>query len=80
MDVVCLVKRIFKITPSMFLTNILLKKVKSKKIMVIMESIVSGHTFNVIRPRLAEKLEFIAYDPYIRMESVYREKKKLRSA
>lgn len=32
--------------------------------MVVMESLVSGYRFNVIRPRLAEKLEFIAYDPY----------------
>lgn len=63
----------------MFLTNILLKKVKSKKVMVVMESLVSGYRFNVIRPRLAEKLEFIAYDPYIRTESVFKEKKKLRS-
>ncbi|KAG7164654.1 39S ribosomal protein L33-like [Homarus americanus] len=63
----------------MFLTNILLKKVKSKNIMVMVESVVSGYTFNVIRPRLAEKLEIIAYDKYIRQECVFKEKKKIRS-
>lgn len=35
-----------------------------RKIMVVMESIVSGYKFNCIRPRLNDKLEFIAYDPY----------------
>ncbi|KAK4294618.1 hypothetical protein Pmani_032764 [Petrolisthes manimaculis] len=64
---------------NMFLTNVLLKKVKAKKIMVVMESLVSGYSFNVIRPRLAEKLEFIAFDPYVRMDVVFKEKKKLRS-
>ncbi|XP_060526271.1 large ribosomal subunit protein bL33m isoform X1 [Cylas formicarius] len=63
----------------MFITNILLKRVKSKDIMVQMESLVSGHTFNKIRPRLADKLEVIRFDPYIQKESVYREKKKVRS-
>ncbi|KAJ8967318.1 hypothetical protein NQ317_000969, partial [Molorchus minor] len=48
----------------MFLTNILLKRVKSKSVMVQMESVVSGHTFNKIRERLADKLEVIRFDPY----------------
>ncbi|VEN60386.1 unnamed protein product [Callosobruchus maculatus] len=63
----------------MFLTRILLKKVKSKTVMVQMESVVSGHTYNQIRERLADKLETIRFDPYIQKESVYREKKKVRS-
>ncbi|CAG9766677.1 unnamed protein product [Ceutorhynchus assimilis] len=63
----------------MFFTRILLKRVKAKDIMVQMESLVSGHTFNKIRPRLADKLELIRFDPFIRKESVYREKKKIRS-
>ncbi|XP_023941670.1 39S ribosomal protein L33, mitochondrial [Bicyclus anynana] len=63
----------------MFITNVLLKKTKSKKIMVMMESVVSGHNFNYIRERLADKLELIRFDPFIQRESVYKEKKKIRS-
>ncbi|XP_022909683.1 large ribosomal subunit protein bL33m [Onthophagus taurus] len=63
----------------MFLTNVLLKRVKSKSIMVQMESMVSGHTFNKIRDRLADKLEVIKFDPFIQRTSLYREKKKIRS-
>ncbi|XP_055374861.1 39S ribosomal protein L33, mitochondrial [Condylostylus longicornis] len=63
----------------MFLTNILLKKVKSKRVMVLMESIVSGHQFNARRDRLADKLEFLKFDPYIQKMSIYRERKKIKS-
>ncbi|KAF6200101.1 hypothetical protein GE061_006402 [Apolygus lucorum] len=64
----------------MFLTNVLLKKKpKSKHIMVLMESLVSGHQFNKIRERAADKLEMIFFDPYIQKESVYQEKKKIKS-
>ncbi|XP_045451750.1 39S ribosomal protein L33, mitochondrial [Melitaea cinxia] len=63
----------------MFLTNVLLKKAKSKRIMVLMESVVSGHQFNAIRERLADKLELIRFDPYIQHESIYKERKKIRS-
>ncbi|XP_072948689.1 large ribosomal subunit protein bL33m [Epargyreus clarus] len=63
----------------MFLTNILLKKAKSKNIMVLMESVVSGHQFNTIRERLAEKLEVIRFDPYIQEKCIYKERKKIRS-
>ncbi|XP_015511458.1 large ribosomal subunit protein bL33m [Neodiprion pinetum] len=63
----------------MFLTNLLLKKAKSKLIMVQMESAVTGHTFNKIRERLADKLEILRFDPHIQRISLYREKKKIRS-
>ncbi|XP_041981505.1 39S ribosomal protein L33, mitochondrial [Aricia agestis] len=63
----------------MFLTNVLLKKAKSKSIMVMMESVVSGHRINLIRERLADKLEVIRFDPFIQQESLYKEKKKIRS-
>ncbi|XP_046382472.1 39S ribosomal protein L33, mitochondrial [Ischnura elegans] len=63
----------------MFLTNILLKKAKSKEIMVLMESMVSGHKYVAVRERLAEKLELIRFDPYIRKDAVYKERKKIRS-
>lgn len=32
--------------------------------MVLMESVVSGHQFNLIRERLADKIEVIRFDPY----------------
>ncbi|XP_073945906.1 mitochondrial ribosomal protein L33 [Choristoneura fumiferana] len=63
----------------MFLTNILFKKAKSKHIMVLMESMVSGHKFISIRERLADKLELLRFDPYIRAQSLYKERKKIRS-
>ncbi|KAJ0173776.1 hypothetical protein K1T71_010925 [Dendrolimus kikuchii] len=63
----------------MFLTNILLKKAKSKYIMVLMESAVSGHHQTRIRERLSDKLEYITYDPYIQTESLYKERRKIRS-
>ncbi|XP_063228857.1 large ribosomal subunit protein bL33m [Bacillus rossius redtenbacheri] len=65
--------------PGMFLTNILLKKVKSKNIMVLMESMVSGHHRIMIRERLGDKLECIRFDPYVQLMSVYKERKKIRS-
>ncbi|XP_016980169.1 39S ribosomal protein L33, mitochondrial [Drosophila rhopaloa] len=64
----------------MRLTNVLFKKVKSKRIMVLLESVVSGHQYNAFRDRLAEKLEIIRFDPYIQQESLYRERKRIRSA
>ncbi|TMW48160.1 hypothetical protein DOY81_006760 [Sarcophaga bullata] len=64
----------------MRLTNILLKKVKSKRIMVVVESVVSGHKFNTVRERLADKIEVVRFDPYIQRDSVYRERKRIRSA
>ncbi|KAK7788422.1 hypothetical protein R5R35_001125 [Gryllus longicercus] len=63
----------------MFLTNILLKKAKSKHVMVLLQSVVSGHKVTHIRERLAEKAEIIRYDPYLNMECVYKEFKKIRS-
>lgn len=32
--------------------------------MVLMESVVTGHKFNAIRERLADKLELIKFDPF----------------
>lgn len=48
--------------------------------MVLMESVVSGHKYNVFRERLADKLELIHFDPWIGQMSVYKERKKIRSA
>ncbi|EZA53128.1 hypothetical protein DMN91_005134 [Ooceraea biroi] len=63
----------------MLLTNILLKKAKSKEILVMVESVISGHKLVRIRDRVAEKLEFIRYDPYIQQKALYKEIKKIRS-
>jgi len=72
-----------------------------RRIMVVLESVVSGHQFNAFRDRLADKLEIIRFDPYsecrpsltlcictdvahvsfsVQQESLYRERKKIRSA
>ncbi|XP_077295979.1 mitochondrial ribosomal protein L33 [Arctopsyche grandis] len=63
----------------MFLTQTLLKKAKSKYIMVLMESVISKHTFNATRERLGDKLEFEKFDPLIGLKVIYREAKKIRS-
>ncbi|CAL1686216.1 unnamed protein product [Lasius platythorax] len=63
----------------MFLTNALLKKTKSKLILVVAESLISGHKLVRIRERLGDKVEFISFDPLVQHEALYREKKKLRS-
>lgn len=36
----------------------------SRDVMVLMESVVSGHQFTKIRERLADKIEIIRFDPY----------------
>ncbi|XP_071557032.1 large ribosomal subunit protein bL33m [Temnothorax nylanderi] len=63
----------------MFLTNVLLKKGKSKHVLVMAESIISGHRLVRLRERLADKLEFIYFDPYIQQKTLYKEKKRLHS-
>lgn len=35
-----------------------------RHVLMVMESLVSGHSMNRIRERLADKLEFMAFDPY----------------
>ncbi|XP_032678344.1 39S ribosomal protein L33, mitochondrial-like isoform X1 [Odontomachus brunneus] len=62
----------------MLLTNVLLKP-KSKNIMVIAESVVTGHKIIRIRERIADKLEFLHFDPYIQHQVLYTELKKVRS-
>ncbi|KAH8420461.1 hypothetical protein KR009_010606, partial [Drosophila setifemur] len=58
----------------------LIQLISPRRIMVVLESVVSGHQYNAFRERLAEKLEIIRFDPYIQQESLYRERKKIRSA
>nr|BAN20574.1 unkown protein [Riptortus pedestris] len=63
-----------------FLTQILLKKKsKSRFVMVMLQSLVSGHQRTWVRERLGEKTEKVFFDPFIQMEAVYKERKKIRS-
>ncbi|KAK0091523.1 hypothetical protein PV326_003081 [Microctonus aethiopoides] len=59
--------------------RLLAKKAKSKHILVLVESMVTGHHKNIVRERLGDKLEFIGYDPLVGTDVLFREKKKLRS-
>uniref|UniRef100_T1L2L0 Large ribosomal subunit protein bL33m n=1 Tax=Tetranychus urticae TaxID=32264 RepID=T1L2L0_TETUR len=52
---------------------------KSKFIMVCVRSLVSGHPRTAIRPRNAEKLELLRYDPKIQDMAIYVEDKKINS-
>jgi len=63
----------------MFITQPLLKKVKSKHVLVILESVVTGHKRPWKRERVGDKLELILRDPYLMTEVVYKEVKKLKS-
>ena len=47
--------------------------------MVCIKSAVSGHMRNAIRPRTAEKLEVLRYDPRIQDMAIYIEDKKVHS-
>ncbi|XP_024892087.1 39S ribosomal protein L33, mitochondrial [Temnothorax curvispinosus] len=51
----------------------------SMHVLVVAESIISGHRLVRVRERLADKLEFIYFDPYIQQKTLYKEKKKLHS-
>lgn len=55
------------------------KKPKAETILVMCESVASTHRKYEIRPRLGDKLEFLANDPNINREVLYKEKKKVKS-
>nr|CAD7431794.1 unnamed protein product [Timema monikensis] len=42
----------------------------SRNVMVLLESVVTGHKYIQIRERLAEKMEVIMFDPYIFKTSI----------
>jgi len=64
----------------MFLTCVnLAKKAKADRIVVLCKSVATGHSRPKARQRLADKLEFIDWDPTIKREVLYREEKKIRS-
>ena len=55
------------------------KKPKADVVLVDCRSIVSGHFRSERRARLGDKLEFLAFDPWIQREVIYREEKKIKS-
>lgn len=64
----------------MFLTCInLAKKGKADRIVVLCKSVATGHGRPKARQRLADKLEFIDWDPTINRAVLYREDKKIVS-
>jgi len=63
----------------MFITSVLAKKAKSKFVLVVLESVVTGHKKVFLRERVADKVEVILKDPYVLQEVVYKEIKKLKS-
>ncbi|OAD62075.1 39S ribosomal protein L33, mitochondrial [Eufriesea mexicana] len=63
----------------MFLSNVLLKKAKSKFILVLLESVASGHRVIRCRERVSDKLEVVIFDPYVQDKVLYREWKKIKS-
>nr|XP_033340992.1 39S ribosomal protein L33, mitochondrial [Megalopta genalis] len=63
----------------MFITSVLCKKVKSKYLLVLLESVASGHKYVLRRERIADKFEGPRYDPYVGNMVLYREVKKIKS-
>ena len=57
----------------------LAKKAKADRLVVLCKSVVTGHGRMKARPRLADKLEFIDWDPSIKQPVLYKEDKKVRS-
>ncbi|GFT07469.1 hypothetical protein NPIL_310471 [Nephila pilipes] len=52
-------------------------KAKSTHILVLMKSVISRHTFPAKRARQGDKLEVLKFDPYVQMNVLYREMKKI---
>ena len=57
----------------------LAKKAKADRLVVLCKSVATGHGRMKARPRLADKLEFIDWDPSIKQAVLYKEEKKVRS-
>ena len=55
------------------------KKPKADVVLVGCKSVVSGHFRHMRRARLGDKVEFLAFDPWIQKEVIYREDKKIKS-
>ncbi|XP_074662748.1 large ribosomal subunit protein bL33m-like [Tubulanus polymorphus] len=58
----------------------LAKKKAGKAVMVVLESMSgTGHKLIRVRPRLADKMEEINFDPWVQQEVLYKELKKIRT-
>ena len=55
------------------------KKAKADVVLVGTKSVVSGHFRHMRRARLGDKVEFLAFDPWIQKEVIYREVEKIKS-
>ena len=54
------------------------KKPKADVIVVGSKSVVSGHFRPMRRARLGDKVEFLAFDPWVQKEVIYRETEKIK--
>jgi len=61
------------------LTSAQLAKSKADRVVVLCTSVATGHGRMKIRPRLADKLEFVDLDPTIQRPVLYKEDRKVRS-
>jgi len=52
--------------------------IKSKFVLVVLESVISGHRRFLIRERIADKLEAILADPHVRRKVLYKEVKRVK--
>lgn len=54
-------------------------RVKSKLVIVLLESIVTKHQITLVKLRSLESLEVLRYDPMLQAPCIYKEVKKLAS-
>jgi ribosomal protein L33 len=62
----------------MYLTLINLSK-KGKTVLVAVKSTASSNYMLMLRDKLAEKYEFIRYDPIVQQNVLYKEAKKIKT-
>jgi hypothetical protein len=63
----------FTLSEVLWTSNKKKKKVKSDFILVKCFSVVTQFKRNMIRPRLADKLEFMAFDPMVQKYALFKE-------
>lgn len=51
---------------------------KHKNVLVLVKSVVSGHTRHYTRPRMADKVERFMFDPLLQRQVLYKESEKLK--
>ena len=59
--------------------TVLKKKPKAELVLVACKSIASDHQISVRKSRLGDKVEFLAFDPEIQREVIYKEMHKIKS-